>query len=128
MNCTSTMRSFSSRLRSASFQVKQGQALKPDAVFHTDVPSYLGLLTGQIEPEKALSSGLIRIEGDPGGARPVPGFVPGAPKSLRRLTEGAGILLRQVLGCSRYYPLLPPWHREFSKFFVGAPLVGALVI
>ncbi len=53
------------QVKECELQVKQGQALKPDAVFHTDISSYLGLLTGQIELEKAVSSGLIRIEGDP---------------------------------------------------------------
>jgi DNA-binding HxlR family transcriptional regulator len=54
------------RIKEGELQVKQGEALKPDAVFHTDMPSYLGLLTGQIKPGEAVSRGLIRIEGDPG--------------------------------------------------------------
>ncbi len=54
------------QIMDGELQVKQGEALRPDALFHTDMPSYLGLLTGQLKPDDALSSGLIRIEGDPG--------------------------------------------------------------
>jgi hypothetical protein len=46
-------------------RVQQGQARQADVVFHTDMPSYLGLFTGQIEPDEAIASGLVRIEGDP---------------------------------------------------------------
>ena len=45
--------------------VQQGEALKADVVFHTDIASYLGLLTGQIRPDEAIAEGLIEIEGDP---------------------------------------------------------------
>jgi DNA-binding HxlR family transcriptional regulator len=54
------------QIREGDIQVKQGEALRPAAVFHTDLPSYLGLLTGHIKPEEAIAGGLIRIEGDPG--------------------------------------------------------------
>ena len=47
-------------------QVKQGEALKPDAIFYTDMGSYLPLLTGQLAADKAISSGLVRVEGEPG--------------------------------------------------------------
>ena len=47
-------------------QVKQGEALKPDAVFYTDMDSYLPLLTGQLPADEAVSSGLVRVEGEPG--------------------------------------------------------------
>jgi DNA-binding HxlR family transcriptional regulator len=46
-------------------RVQQGQARQADVVFHTDMPSYLGLFTGQIEPDEAIARGLVRIEGDP---------------------------------------------------------------
>jgi DNA-binding HxlR family transcriptional regulator len=54
------------QIEDGDLQVKQGEALKPDVVLYADMPSYLGLLTGQIKPDEALSGGLIRIEGDPG--------------------------------------------------------------
>lgn len=46
--------------------VQQGEALKPDAVFHTDIVSYLALLQRRLQPEEAIARGLIRIEGKPG--------------------------------------------------------------
>jgi DNA-binding HxlR family transcriptional regulator len=53
------------QIKDGDIQVKQGEAPKPDAIFYTDMPSYLGLLTGQIDSDDALSKGLLRIEGDP---------------------------------------------------------------
>ncbi|RPI24625.1 MAG: hypothetical protein EHM70_21070, partial [Chloroflexota bacterium] len=47
-------------------QVWQSESLSPDVVFYTDMPSYLGLLTGQMKPDEAISKGLVRIDGDPG--------------------------------------------------------------
>src|SRR5262249_41188155 len=44
--------------------VQQGQARQPVAVIHTDMPSFLRLLTGQISPEEAIASELIRVDGD----------------------------------------------------------------
>jgi hypothetical protein len=46
--------------------VQQGEGLKADVVFHTDMPTYLGLLQRQIQPDEAISKGLIQIAGDPG--------------------------------------------------------------
>ena len=54
------------QIKEGEIQVQQGESLKPDVVFHTDMQSYLGLFTGQIKPDEAISGGLIRIEGDPG--------------------------------------------------------------
>lgn len=54
------------RIEEGEIRVQQGEGLKADAAFYTDVPSYLGLLTGKIQPDEALTKGLIRIEGDPG--------------------------------------------------------------
>jgi hypothetical protein len=31
-----------------------------------DLPTYLGLFAGQLQPEAAIAGGLVRIEGDPG--------------------------------------------------------------
>ncbi len=57
------------RVREGELCVQQGEGLRADAVFHTDVPSYLGLFSGQITPDEAVAGGLIRIEGDPGALR-----------------------------------------------------------
>jgi DNA-binding HxlR family transcriptional regulator len=54
------------QIKEAEIQVQQGESLKPDVIFHTDMQSYLGLFTGQIKSDEAISGGLIRIEGDPG--------------------------------------------------------------
>jgi DNA-binding HxlR family transcriptional regulator len=51
-------------INSGELQVRQGEALHADIVFYTEMPTYLGLLTGQIKPGEAISGGLIRIEGD----------------------------------------------------------------
>ena len=57
------------RIKAGELHVQQGEALKADVVFHTDMPSYLGLFSGQLKPEEAVAEGLIRIEGDPGALR-----------------------------------------------------------
>jgi DNA-binding HxlR family transcriptional regulator/putative sterol carrier protein len=54
------------QLEEGQLQVQQGEAPKADAVFYTDTPTYLGLLSGQIQPDAAVERGLIRIERDPG--------------------------------------------------------------
>ena len=54
------------QINAGELHVRQGEALKADAIFHTDMPSYLGLLQRQIKPDEAIAGGLIRIEGDPG--------------------------------------------------------------
>lgn len=53
------------QIEEGEIRVQQGEGLSADAVFHTDVPTYLGLLTGQIQPEEAVSKGIVQIEGDP---------------------------------------------------------------
>jgi putative sterol carrier protein len=54
------------QISAGQIHIQQGEALKPDVVFQTDMPTYLGLLQRQIPPHEAISEGLIRIEGDPG--------------------------------------------------------------
>jgi DNA-binding HxlR family transcriptional regulator/putative sterol carrier protein len=54
------------RIKAGAIHVQQGATLKADAVFHTDIETYLGLLLGQIQPDTAIAEGRIRIEGDPG--------------------------------------------------------------
>lgn len=45
--------------------VQQGQSMKADVVFHTEMQIFIGLFAGQIKPEEAVAGGLIRIDGDP---------------------------------------------------------------
>lgn len=54
------------QIKEGKLQVRQGEALQPVAIIHTDMPSFLGLFTGQIQPDEAMAGGLIRIEGDSG--------------------------------------------------------------
>ena len=65
------------QINDGELHIQQGEALKADVVFHTDMPSYLGLLSGEIEPGEAIQQGLIRIEGD--------------PKALRRFLKVCGL-------------------------------------
>lgn len=46
-------------------EVQQGTAWKADAIFYTDIATYLRLLTGQIAAETAVSNQSIHIEGEP---------------------------------------------------------------
>jgi DNA-binding HxlR family transcriptional regulator/putative sterol carrier protein len=57
------------RIQDCEIHVQQGNVLKADVIFHTDMQVYLGLFTGEIQPEEAIAGGLIRIEGDPGALR-----------------------------------------------------------
>lgn len=53
------------QIKDSEIRVQQGESLKADAIFHTDILSYLGLLQRQIQAEEAVSRGFIRVEGDP---------------------------------------------------------------
>ncbi|MFN8457958.1 MAG: winged helix-turn-helix transcriptional regulator, partial [Anaerolineae bacterium] len=52
------------QIKAGQIRVQQGQTFQPDVVFQTDIASYLGLLQRQIQPDEAISRGLVRIEGD----------------------------------------------------------------
>ena len=54
------------RITDGELQVQHGQAIEPAAVFHTDMQTFLGLFTGQLQADAALAAGLVRIDGDPG--------------------------------------------------------------
>jgi DNA-binding HxlR family transcriptional regulator len=43
-------------------QVQQGAARNPDVIFYTDMQVFVGLFAGQIQPDEAISRGLIQIE------------------------------------------------------------------
>ena len=51
-------------LHDGEIAVLQGEAHKPDVVLYTDVPTYLALLSGEIQVDEASERGLIRLEGD----------------------------------------------------------------
>jgi DNA-binding HxlR family transcriptional regulator len=53
------------RIAAGGLLVQQGDALTADAIFRTDMPTYLKLLSGELAPDEAISQGLIRIVGDP---------------------------------------------------------------
>lgn len=53
------------QIKGGQIHVQQGDALKADVVFQTDMATYLGLLQRQLQPAEAISQGLIQIEGDP---------------------------------------------------------------
>jgi len=55
------------RVESGEIHVRQGQDDRADVVFHTDVPVFLALFAGQIEPKEAIATGLVHIDGDPDG-------------------------------------------------------------
>ncbi len=57
------------RIDDGEIAVQQGDALKADVVFHTDMPIYLGLFLGQIQPEDAIADGRVRVVGDPTALR-----------------------------------------------------------
>jgi DNA-binding HxlR family transcriptional regulator len=53
------------QIMAGELQVQQGEAQNADVVLYTNISTYLSLLSGQIKPEEAASSGLIRFEGNP---------------------------------------------------------------
>jgi DNA-binding HxlR family transcriptional regulator len=54
------------QIKDGEIYVHQGETRTADAIFQTDMQTYLELLQRQIQPDEAISRGLIRIEGDPG--------------------------------------------------------------
>jgi len=57
------------QVKDGALHVQQGQALQADVIFHTEMDVFMGLFSGQIQPNEAVSAGLIRIEGDPDALR-----------------------------------------------------------
>jgi DNA-binding HxlR family transcriptional regulator len=53
------------QIHEGEIAVRQGQALKADVIFQTDVATYLGLLQGKLQAEEAIAEELIQIEGNP---------------------------------------------------------------
>lgn len=57
------------QIKAGQINVQQGQPWKADLVLHSDIQSFLELFSRQLQPEQAISSGRILIEGDPGALR-----------------------------------------------------------
>jgi DNA-binding HxlR family transcriptional regulator len=53
------------QIKAGEIRVQQGQSWRADLVLHSDIRSFLELFSGQLQPEQAISSGRILIEGDP---------------------------------------------------------------
>ena len=53
------------QIQKGELTVRQGQILKADVVIYTDMRSYMGLFSGQLKPEEAVSLGLVQVKGDP---------------------------------------------------------------
>ena len=53
------------QIRAGEIDVRQGPTWQADAVFRTDILTYLALLQRHVQPNEALSRGLVRVEGDP---------------------------------------------------------------
>lgn len=54
------------QVRGEELEVSQGQGLKADVIIETDMVTYLGLMSGQLEGAEAIRRGLVRLEGDVG--------------------------------------------------------------
>ena len=54
------------QIKAGEIDVWQGETREADVIFRTDMPTYLALLQRQIQPDEAISEGLIQIEGEPG--------------------------------------------------------------
>jgi DNA-binding HxlR family transcriptional regulator len=52
------------RIDDGEIDVWQGEARDPDMVLHADMPAYMALLLGRLQPEEALAGGHVRVEGD----------------------------------------------------------------
>jgi DNA-binding HxlR family transcriptional regulator len=50
------------KIKEGELHVQQGQSLRADVTFYTEMQVFVGLFAGQIEAEEAISRGLIRID------------------------------------------------------------------
>lgn len=53
------------QIRNQTIQVWQGDGFPATMHLYSDIPTYLGLLAGAIDPDEAVATGQIRLEGDP---------------------------------------------------------------
>lgn len=56
-------------IENGRLDVRQGGSGRADMTLTTDIATYLGLLTGQIDPQAAAAQGLARVQGDPAALR-----------------------------------------------------------
>lgn len=52
------------QIEDGNIDVQQGQTREADMTLHADMPTYMGLLLGQLDPHEALAHELIEVEGD----------------------------------------------------------------
>ena len=52
------------RIVDGAIDVRQGEPTTWDMAIYADVATYLGLLTRELDPQRALADGLARVEGD----------------------------------------------------------------
>ena len=53
------------KVKDGSIDVQQGQVFHPDAIIHTDMPTFMQLLPGELQPQAAIAQGCVCVEGDP---------------------------------------------------------------
>ena len=53
------------RIKDGGIDVRQGQHFPPNAIIHTDMPTFMQLLPGELPPQAAIAQGRVCIEGDP---------------------------------------------------------------
>lgn len=53
------------QIREGEMKVQRGESQESDAGFYTNMQIFLGLLIGQLQPDEAISAGLVQVEGDP---------------------------------------------------------------
>lgn len=53
------------QIKAGEIHVQQGETRPADAIFQTDMPTYLALLMHQIQPDEAIAEGLVHVKGDP---------------------------------------------------------------
>jgi DNA-binding HxlR family transcriptional regulator len=57
------------QVREGALQVQQGQSVKADVILHMEMGVFMGLFSGQLRPEAALSGKLLQVDGDPEGLK-----------------------------------------------------------
>ena len=53
------------QVNDGQIDVRQGQLFKPDAVIHTDMPTFMLLMPGELRPQAAIAQGRVCVDGDP---------------------------------------------------------------
>lgn len=53
------------QVKDGEIKVRQGESLKSDVKFYTNIEIFLGLFTGQLRPDESIKRNLVQIEPDP---------------------------------------------------------------